>query len=381
MAVESGVDPITTNTRPPTEDARSSVGSRVIGGNVPVGDSRVQGFIPGWTSPQRPIPREVTADDLKKASQPVIDVLYNDNLSFLGNQSLLYEAFTNSFDELISVGVNPADANHILTEIGGRWNVDMQGEWADEQGNIDPLTPQLLDIGFTSRGGFGHELNLSQHGLYAMGDTIIGPNMNPFQPELEFNRGQGGGGGAREPIIPEYIPNFYTAPDRRTIEEMITDKLKILTGKAPEHRVKMYTDMWLETHRNEWVKFEQVSRIVHDQNMAQRLGEEIPLIEDQVQVDPNEVILEQIRNQADYQIIHGNRPSDVDEDQWLTGSIRNARQAGVEGQRAVEFGITNAAGGDITVDPAVLNATERFEVPTFIKKAGEVASFIGSMVK
>lgn len=221
----------------------------------------------------------------------------------------------------------------------------------------------------------------------------------------------GGGSTRAEPQpyrMPTFHPDTYQKPDRRTVEALIEAKLKILVGEADPARVKKLTEVYLAEDKRNFLKMQDVKR---DQELAKfddaiRLkqradegaedaegavgvidveGNEITErhkhLEEVEALDPLQNVLELIRADDDYKQFHKNRPTDMNEEDWLTQAISLTRQQGIGGDAAVERGKILATGGDITADATMFNAQQQFKIPTFIKRAGEVAGLIGSMAR
>ena len=123
----------------------------------------------------------------------------------------------------------------------------------------------------------------------------------------------GGRGGGR----PKYV-----APDRRTVEEWVTDKLIILTGqKQPE--MEAIIDSYMSAHKSQ---FEGKS------------------------IDPAAEAVEKIRGLAEYQRIHTLRPDAADENTWVSSRQNRLTQLGVGAKDAASRGIALAATGASAVD-------------------------------
>lgn len=208
--------------------------------------------------------------------------------------------------------------------------------------------------------------------------------------------------------MPTFHPDTYQKPDRRTVEALISSKLKILVGEADPQRVKDLTEKYLAEDKRNFMKSQEIKR---DQELAkfddairlkQRADEGAADAEGAVGVldvegneiterhehleevearDPLQTVLELVRQDDDYKQFHKNRPTDVDEEDWLTQAIALTRQQDIGGDAAVERGKILATGGDITADAEMFKAQQGFQIPGFIQRAGEVAGMIGRMAR
>ena len=114
----------------------------------------------------------------------------------------------------------------------------------------------------------------------------------------------------------------YPAPDRRTVEEWVGDKLIILTGaKQPE--LQKIVDSYLKAHKAQW------------EGKA---------------IDPAAEAIEKIRGLGEYKRIHTLRPDAADEDTWVSSRQNRLTQLGVGAKDAASRGIALAATGANTVD-------------------------------
>jgi len=109
----------------------------------------------------------------------------------------------------------------------------------------------------------------------------------------------------------------YVAPDRRTVEEWVNDKMIILTG-AKQAEGPALVDAWMKAHKN---AFEGKS------------------------IDPNAEVIERIRNSGEYQRIHGLRPDLADEDTWVSSRQNRLTQLGVGAKEAAARATGLAAAG------------------------------------
>jgi hypothetical protein len=132
--------------------------------------------------------------------------------------------------------------------------------------------------------------------------------------------GGGGGGGARGPV--------YVSPMREVIEDTVKSMLNTLTGDEAEDLVQKYSDMYGAAHRQAW-------------DIARSGGETI---------DPNQVVLEAIREQDDYKRIHTLRPESASESRWIPDQVARLRQLGMGAEDADERAVWLAQTGTPLTD-------------------------------
>lgn len=174
---------------------------------------------------------------------------------------------------------------------------------------------------------------------------------------------RGGGGGSKSTAV-------YVKPDPEVVKDAIRSKLKLLVGKADESRVEDLTAIYFRDHREAW-----------DRRFAAAKSDlDISVVED---LDPMQSVLTTIRTYGDYRSLHATRPSDVEEDEWVSSAIANARRSGIEGQDATERGLVGASSGDIQVSatPFLVQQGQANRVPTFLQNVQRTSQEIGNFLR
>lgn len=128
----------------------------------------------------------------------------------------------------------------------------------------------------------------------------------------------GGGGGSSGRQGPVYV-----SPDRKVVEDTVKAMLTSLTGDEPEEKIQEYADVFLAAHKNSW-------------QIAQTGGE---------LQDPNQAVLEKIRQQEDYIRIHTNRSETDSETRWISDRVGRLNQLGMDSVDADERGVWLAQAG------------------------------------
>jgi len=132
---------------------------------------------------------------------------------------------------------------------------------------------------------------------------------NPNSDRYSDPAGGSRGGGRAAPK--------YVAPDRRTIEELVGDKMVVLTGRRrPE--LGAIVDGYMSDHKAAW---------------------------EGGSVDPKATVLESIRNTAEYKRIHKLRGTGIDENTWVNSRQDRLTQLGLGAKAAEDRGIELAATG------------------------------------
>ena len=123
----------------------------------------------------------------------------------------------------------------------------------------------------------------------------------PFDTNLPGGGGGGGGGGRIGPV--------YIGVDRRTIEDNVKAQLLTYTGEFTDQRVAELADQWEAAHRQDW-----------EVKVSDAGG---------TSVDPNQKVLDSIREQADYKKAHALRGDADDEARWIGDRRMRLTQLGV----------------------------------------------------
>lgn len=150
-----------------------------------------------------------------------------------------------------------------------------------------------------------------------------GPDMNTLQtadgewggPQPITNGGGGGGGGGGGPK--------YVGPMREVVEDSVKAMLTALTGSESDANIQKYTDEYLRADKERW-------------NVARSGGTDI---------DPNQVVMDKIRQQDDYKRIHKLRAEGDSETRWISDRQARLGQLGVGSQDADDRAIALAQAG------------------------------------
>lgn len=145
----------------------------------------------------------------------------------------------------------------------------------------------------------------------------------------------------------------YVKPDRDVVRDYVRSQLRVLTGDLDDGNVEALTDTFMVKHRQNWDIKEQ-------------------------DIDPAQAVKEAIRKQADYQRIHQFRPADIDEEQWLTTAIGNARSTGVREGVALRRGQDIASLGTTQSTNQGFISQRRGQLDSgFLGQVGAAASAVG----
>lgn len=129
--------------------------------------------------------------------------------------------------------------------------------------------------------------------------------------------GSGSGRGAGAPA--------YVAPDRRTVEEFIGDKMIVLTGKR-QPELQKFVDNFMRDAKKQW---------------------------EGGSIDPQATALEDIRGTAEYKRIHTLRVDSMDENTWVNARQARLTQLGLGAAaaeaRGIELAVTGTNLNDIDI--------------------------------
>jgi hypothetical protein len=226
-------------------------------------------------------------------------------------------------------------------------------ELADQQGlQLSPVGMDPVEDQFMRAGGANDALQaiwwdqgaLLKQGMRA---ETYWQKAKDYEDEM-WRQIRGGGGGGPT----------YNAPERRTVEDAVSARLKLLVGAANESRVNWLTDMYMQDHRASW-----------DSQVA---GTGV--------IDPLQTVKEEIRKLPDYMEIHQNRPEDMDEDGWLAQHIADLRVQGLQFDAARERGIKMATVG-ATGSSVQEFQTQRLGGGNFLQNAAMVGSIVGKVMR
>ena len=213
----------------------------------------------------------------------------------------------------------------------GDWNIEHDGQakgWSDDM--IAWVSDEYKDA--------------------AGGDTSVGQaGLNLWEPPITSG-GRGGGGGG-----PKYV-----SPMREEVEDTVKAMLTALTGDEPEELLQQYTDQWLAS-----------DRAAFDVRLTGGEG-----------INPNQVILEAIRQQDDYLSIHKLRAPGDSETKWISDRQNRLTQLGVSSkdadERAVWLAQTGTALTDIDVG-AFQGSKGRKDITLFNKIGKAAQQVVGQL--
>lgn len=293
--------------------------------------------------------------------QPLIDYLNSAMAGGPLTEAGLIPAINEAFRNLGKAGADSSWRHFYLTQVFAQYNQLLEAAQSSVRlGGIAPIQLPIGDPEFgaadPSAGWVPGAAGLIQVNGARVDEAVAQTEGLPdtfagFGGGGTGGGGGGGTGGARGPALgPTYV-----IPDRRVVADSIRSKLKLVVGRAGERRVEFLTDLYMSAH---FANFNDPTRIV----------------------DPMQSVLERIRIYPDYQAIHNLRPTDVDEDDWLTSAIAGFRRQGID-FGAKERGVNAAVTGDITVDAGFIKKATQIHIPEFFNKASQVSSIIGGAVK
>ena len=212
----------------------------------------------------------------------------------------------------------------------GDWNIEHDGQ---AKGWTDQMIAWVSDEYKDAAGGI---TQTGQAGL------------NLWEPPVSGG-GRGGGGGPK-----------YVSPMREEVEDTVKAMLTALTGDEPEELLQRYTDQWLAADRQAW-------------EVRLSGGED---------VNPNQVILEAIRQQDDYLSIHALRGAGDSETGWIRDRQTRLTQLGVPSkdadERAVWLAQTGTAVSDIETG-AFQTGKGRKDITLFNKLQRTAMNVVGQL--
>ena len=234
------------------------------------------------------------------------------------------------------------------------WNIQFGDP--DEQGFrskwITPLrmSNSNLELGTQAKGFSDQQIGWLAEKLNSGPEQLVAPG----EGELLWDQ-PGGPGGGRGGGGPKYV-----SPMREVIEDTVKSMLNTLTGDEAEELVQKYSDMYSAAHRQAW-------------DIARSGGETI---------DPNQVVLEAIREQDDYKRIHTLRPESASESRWIPDQVARLRQLGMGAEDADERAVWLAQTGtnlnDIDIGAAQM-VRGRKDISLF-DKIGKAAELVAGQL-
>ncbi|KKM06742.1 hypothetical protein LCGC14_1740920, partial [marine sediment metagenome] len=235
------------------------------------------------------------------------------------------------------------------------WNIQFGDP--DEQGFrskwITPLrmSNSNLELGTQAKGFSDQQIGWLAEKLNSGPEQLVAPG----EGELLWDQPGGPGGGGRGGGGPTYV-----SPMREVIEDTVKSMLNTLTGDEAEELVQKYSDMYSAAHRQAW-------------DIARSGGETI---------DPNQVVLEAIREQDDYKRIHALRPESASESRWIPDQVARLRQLGMGAEDADERAVWLAQTGtnlnDIDIGAAQM-VRGRKDISLF-DKIGKAAELVAGQL-
>ena len=235
------------------------------------------------------------------------------------------------------------------------WNIQFGDP--NEQGFRSKLITPLrmsnsnLELGTQAKGFSDQQIGWLAEKLNSGPEQLVAPG----EGELLWDQPGGPGGGGRGGGGPTYV-----SPMREVIEDTVKSMLNTLTGDEAEELVQKYSDMYSTAHRQAW-------------DIARSGGET---------VDPNQVVLEAIREQDDYKRIHALRPESAAESRWIPDQVARLRQLGMGAEDADERAVWLAQTGtnlnDIDIGAAQM-VRGRKDISLF-DKIGKAAELVAGQL-
>jgi len=273
-------------------------------------------------------------------------------------------SFSNPFDSPAKEQVKPDVKSTFLASSGTDLIDVWEAVWGQDEDGFaqDPLDiVEQINSTVTVDPKELVYLDPSDYGMYqkyaegrnAAGHRAFPQAQDAAQLELEailkayqdaINAAGRGGGGPR-----------YQAPDRRAVDEAVENQMILLTGRIDPQLVSSITDDYMRDDRR---RFEGAS------------------------VDPNQTLMERIRQTAEYEQIHEGRPDSAPENTWVS----NQRNAFLQGggtmhsaeQRGIDLATVGAA--PTTESAGIFEASRSNIVPQFFEKLTKASSFAASKV-
>ncbi|KKK63211.1 hypothetical protein LCGC14_2996550, partial [marine sediment metagenome] len=270
-------------------------------------------------------------------------------------RSEVWEPNTESIAYSPLVGVELAAVEAYWSNMTSRpelwWNIQFGDP--DEQGFRSKLITPLrmsntnLEQGTQAKGFSDQQIGWLAEKLNSGPEQLVAPG----EDELLWGQPGGPGGGGGGAGGPKYV-----GPMREVIEDTVKSMLTALTGDEAENLVQKYSDMYGKAHRQQW-------------DVARKGGTD---------VDPNQVVLEAIRGQEDYQRIHTLRSESESETRWISDRVARLTQLGVTSQdaddRAVWLAQTGTNLNDIDTGAAQM-VRGRKDI-TLFDKIGKAAELV-----
>lgn len=165
------------------------------------------------------------------------------------------------------------------------------------------------------------------------------------------SRGGGGGGGGG----PKYV-----GPMREVVEDTVKAMLTALTGSEDDALIQKYSDQYEKASKQRW-------------DIARSGGTDI---------DPNQVILENIREQEDYKRIHKLRAEGDSETRWIGDRQARLTQLGVTSQDADDRAIWLAQSGTTLadIDTGALQFSKGRKDITLMGKIADAATMVAGQL-